>query len=349
MFMKYTLLFLFTLAISNPLWAQNDPAYTVEAYFTDTEIRAANEEFRSFLDEASAQFFESNRALWAQFAAGEITETDLRGQHGALSAAHLLKLKSKNEEIENKLFSGAYQKLLFADQNQEDNGIEEFEDDDFDLGDMDFSSFGPKARRGKGNFMLALGWHTLLNQSAVSSASYPDVNFWRSGMIELGFQYQYRLSKNNAKSPWHWNSSLSYLSQSVRWKENRYLLETGSPTFWPVSGNIRRNNFETGYIVLTTGLAYKSHKKRGLRAELAAFGGVSVDRQSYIRFRNTDRRGSTTSIITGDYGVNTFAYGMTASIGIKNIALYSRYDFSSLFRDNSQFNLHPFSIGVRFF
>lgn len=344
--MKY---FLFTMSLSVlvfKLWGQDEPGYTVEAYYTDTEIKAANREFQSFLDSIHLLFIENHKRLWNRYLQGEISEPTLRELEVQLADEQYMALKNRHIELEAELFSGIYQKLLYDEEvYDEDWGNDEPEQPMDDWADFDWSLSSPKIKRNKFSALFAFGWLSLQNRPYF----FPETNFWRSGMVEFGFFHQMRLNKVDTNAPWQWTNGLTFVQNSVRWRGNEYIIDGDFPTFASFDRPLRRNDFSVAYIVYSTGLGYRAPGKKKFYADLMGFVGYSVYRESQIRYKNEGRSGRTTQYTSGDFGVNRLCYGMTASIGIKNLVLYSRYDFSSLFRESRDVLANPWSIGVRIF
>lgn len=327
--------------------AQDNPVLTVEDYFTSTEITAMQNDNAAYFEEASNQLQRDLQATVSAVTSGTLTRE--QGDRNMSQRMEAFKASVRENQAMNlqKLYSGGYQHLLF----QEDPGLvdqavseeEEWGDDDT-AEDLTMDMPTPGKKRFTASTVLGVGFHTLLNHPSTA----PGINFFQSGMFDVGILGRVRLSKTNEKSPFFANLGLSYVFNSIRWEGNEYLLDRDVPTFTPSPQNLRRNDFENGYITLTAGLAYIQSKKRGLLFEVNAFAGYNVHSNNTIRFR-TPENGRAIHTTYGKYGVNDFSYGLTAAIGLKNFAIYSRYDLSTLFRNSDGFGGQPFSIGVRFF
>jgi hypothetical protein len=329
------------------LLAQDNPVLTVEDYFTSTEITAMQNDNAAYFEEASNQLQRDLQATLSAVTSGNLTRE--QGDRNMAQRMEAFKTSVSENQTMNlqKLYSGGYQHLLIQedpglvdqDVSAEDDWIEDDTDDD-----MDIEMPSPAKKRFTASTVMGFGFHTLLNHPSTA----PEVNFFRSGLFEIGFLGRIRFSKDNDKSPYFANVGLSYVFNSIRWKGNEYLLDRDVPTFTPSPQDLRRNDFENGYITLTAGLAYIQSKKRGLLFEVNAFAGYNVHSNNTIRFK-TPENGRAIHTTYGKYGVNDFSYGLTAAIGLKNFAIYSRYDLSTLFRNSAGFEGQPFSIGVRFF
>ena len=329
--------------------AQDNPVLTVEDYFTSTEITAMQNDNAAYFEEASNQLQRDLQATVSAVTSGTLTRE--QGDRNMSQRMEAFKASVRENQAMNlqKLYSGGYQHLLF----QEDPGLvdqagseeEEWGDDDT-AEDLTMDMPTPGKKRFTASTVLGVGFHTLLNHPSNA----PGIKFFRSSMFEVGILGRIRFSKSNTNSPFFANVGLSYLFNGFRWEGNDYLLDRDVPTFtnWPQSLDLSRNEFENGYIVLTGGLSYIQPKKRGLLFEINGFIGYNVHTSSTIQFK-TAEKGRSIQTTYGKYGVNDFSYGLTAAIGLKNFAIYSRYDLSTLFRNSDGFGGQPFSIGVRFF
>jgi hypothetical protein len=339
---------LFIFSWVSTLIAQEDmPGYTVEGYYTYTEVAAFNEENKLHLENASARLQNEISGIMNRLKSGSINAAEADSQISQLLSNFTAENNRHQSEKETQLYSGGYQYLLYSDETiiEEEYVYEDEEnwaDDWGDMSDFDMSEYMPKPKRFYSSMVLAIGFHTLLNTPATA----PDINFFKSGLFEFGIMSRIRIGAD--KSPYWYNIGLSWVNQGVRWKGNSYLQDRETPTFTESALNLRSNRFSTSNIVLNTGFAYIQSKKRGLLLELNGFVGWNISTNSEIQYK-TPENGSKSEFIYGKYGVNRFNYGLTAAIGIKNLALYTRYDLSPLFKQNNVFDAHPFSIGIRFF
>ncbi len=325
--------------------AQEDMSAYDGNYYTYTEVAAFNEEIKLHLEAANEQLQNETREVINRLKAGSINAAEAEIQINQLLANFTSENNRYKNEKEAQLYSGGYQYLLNDETMIEEEYVVEDLESTEDWGDMeDFNmdDLMPKPKRYMSNMVLAIGFHTLLN----TPSSAPDISFFKSGMFEFGFLSRFRIGAE--KSPYWYNLGLSYVNSGVRWKGNSYLLDRDVPTFTVSPSDLRRNRFTTDNIVLNTGFAFMQNKKRGLVVELNGFLGWNVSNHNEIQYK-TPENGRKSELVYGKFGVNQFNYGLTAAIGLKRIALYTRYDLSPLFKEDNVFDAHPLSIGVRFF
>ena len=204
-----------------------------------------------------------------------------------------------------------------------------------------------KGRRTYSGFSLAFGWHTLLLENQqVEGNIYPEINFWQGGFSEIAYMLNTRIG--STKSPLYLNYGASLVYNRADISGGDYFLQNNNgPMFVDRGLDVRQSRLRTAYVNGTIGFRVAPTKRKGFHMEANAYGGVLFRTKQVIEYRSeTNERVNEERV--GNYGVNTFNYGISGAIGYNWVSVYARYDLSSLFNNNSVYDYTPLTVGFRF-
>lgn len=198
----------------------------------------------------------------------------------------------------------------------------------------------PKRKSGwKSGINFNIGFATALEGSGVPDDS-PDINFWRSAMLEYGFNFRKSLNSANTIGL---NIGLTYLYFDFDTKEQQLAYDgTKDKVKFIKDSNLKDSDFGAGYINIPVALDFKIGRK--LNLAIGGFGAIRTNSFSSSELKtDLDERIDINS--NAKYNMNPFIYGGRINIGTKTAGLYIHYTANSIFKD--QYELNPFSVGLR--
>lgn len=184
-------------------------------------------------------------------------------------------------------------------------------------------------------------------------------NYKKDGYdFNVGLEFKTRLFKDNSlfylKYGLAYNFQFEYLQ-----KPNKHYVVNGNQTdYVDFSGNLKRNSiFTNSYLRIPIALELDFSKKaivqgkdvyrvnQGFKFSLGGYIGYNVDSRQTLRYEENGR--TTKRIIRGDWNVSNWEYGLMATIGYKNVGIYTTYGLNPVFRNNPTDD-KTFAIGIIF-
>lgn len=190
------------------------------------------------------------------------------------------------------------------------------------------------------------GWQD--NSTTQTGIIYPEISNWESWFFEAGGKFRTRLG--GEKSPISLHYGLTYRGNSFSLTDDYQLQNDESTgdkiaTFQPVVGNTKNTILRVGYLTLPLQVKAKLGKKGSLG--VGGYVGYRVLTNQQREFKANSEK--IREIRRDSYGANNLMYGVSASIGLKNVSLVGKYDLSNLFNENNKnYTFNLYSVGVSF-
>lgn len=192
----------------------------------------------------------------------------------------------------------------------------------------------------KMNTFFRIGFATAL-ENGTNPADAPDINFWRSAMMEIGLKFRNRL---NASGSVGLNYGVSYLYYDFDTKNQvpEYLGSKDKIIFHKQS-DLKDSDFGASYVSVPVAFDFGVSKR--LKVDVGGYIGILLNGFSSIESTTAfDQKIYTTSYAR--YNMNSFIYGVHLGFGFRNGGIYAKYNLNSMFKDT--YNLNPFSVGLQF-
>lgn len=189
------------------------------------------------------------------------------------------------------------------------------------------------------NTVMKLGFATAFEGKS-NPADVPDINFWRSAMLEVGLNFRNALNSNGTVGV---NYGINYLFYDFDTK-NQHLNYAGSKDkiAFTKDDDLKDSDFGASYLSIPVGIDFKISK---LRVDVGGYGAILLN--GFVSLEKKTALGETVFVSSyAKYNMNSFIYGARLGLGFKNIGLYANYNLNSMFKDT--YNLNPFSVGIRF-
>ena len=214
-----------------------------------------------------------------------------------------------------------------------------------------------KDKRTHSYFSIAFGFNNLMNDGDLNSIQDSDFNFGKSGFSDIGLNYKTRMFKNSGL--YYINYGLSFRSNRLRVKDNKYFVTTGENTALQVHAeSLKKVNFTNSQLVIpiffeldfskpkmtSTGKIIKFKRNNSWRVGFGGFGGINLMSTQKTNYKKDGKR--VAIIENGDFNVNRFVYGLQGQIGYKSLSFYTKYDLNDLFKQSFT-NQKNISFGVK--
>ena len=256
-----------------------------------------------------------------------------------------IEIEKELAEVEKELEESKKQK---KEEVEEQENKEEFRENfrrkfnwDWDLEREDWGWKVSKNRRTRTYFNYTLGLNNLLVKN---NAFNPDLNTWSSRTFELGIITKTRLGEKETAP--RFTYGVSYVNNNFRLNDSELVYLNNSSDaagFIPATSNITRSSFCVSYLTIPLGMEFSLSRKTVFGFNV--FGGLRLRTSKEVEY-NTELNERVREKSVAGYRVNDFAYGAKAYIGGKTFSVFGRYDVSSLFRNNDDYNILAF--GIRF-
>lgn len=177
-----------------------------------------------------------------------------------------------------------------------------------------------------------------------------------SGFVELGWIWETRLSRTSNFT--RFNYGLSFQWNKLNVKDDLYFVQDGDETRleeFPVG--LRKSQIRVTNLVIPIHFEFgpsrlKEYKNRiryfndnKFRVGIGGYGGVRLATQSKLRYKEEGDRVKEKS--RRNFNASNFVYGISAYVGVGQVALYAKYDLNPLFKDQ-MVDQHNISLGLRF-
>ena len=177
-----------------------------------------------------------------------------------------------------------------------------------------------------------------------------------SGFVELGWIWETRLFKNSNFA--RINYGFSFQWNKLNMKEDQYFVQNGDVTTlenFPVS--LKQSQFRVTNLVFPVHFEFGPWTKREynnriryqtfdkFKFGIGGYGGLRIGTQQKLRFE--DNGDNVKEKTRRNFNASNFVYGLSAYVGVGDIALYAKYDLNPLFK-NQAVDQNNLSLGVRF-
>lgn len=212
------------------------------------------------------------------------------------------------------------------------------------LDDDDDDNKTDKIKRTEGYSDINFGFNQLLEDGQYQVIDEPaEQKFWKSTTFELGGGWKTRIGSPYSKMYLKYGGEFSW--HNFRLKGNNVISkEAGANTgalFSADSNSISKSKFEIVYfnipVMLQLDLSALGDIDESFTLGVGGYGGVRLT--SRRRLEYNDFEGSTVkSEIKNDFYSNPFRYGAMAQIGWGSFKITAKYDFSTFFEIDKDFN-----------
>ena len=227
-------------------------------------------------------------------------------------------------------------------------------DDDDYKSDRNYKKSYDNPRRTSSQFVFAFGFNNVIVDHDFSTLTDSDYKM-DAFFFELGGSGKTRMSKK--ASILYIKYGFSFLWNNLRPSNNQYFEFDGTSASletYPVNlkNSARLRNIE---LVFPVHLEFDFTKPKvredyvryrqgkAFRMGLGGYGGFRLQTKQFIKYYQNDLKFKEKS--RGNYGVNSFIYGLSAYAGYKATSLYMKYDMNPLFKEGDERNI---SLGMRF-
>ena len=202
--------------------------------------------------------------------------------------------------------------------------------------------------------LFTLGFNnTLIDGQDIDDSPY---KLGGSGFVELGWVWQTRLFKESNFARLNYGFSLQWNKLDI--KDNQYFVQDGDQTTlqeFPL--DIKKAKFRVTNLVIPVNFEFGPSKKRdyedrlryytddNFKIGIGGYGGVRLGSQQKLIFEDEDGNRAK-SKEKRNFNTSNFVYGLSAYVGLGDIALYAKYDLNPLFKDQD-FEQNNISLGLR--
>lgn len=171
----------------------------------------------------------------------------------------------------------------------------------------------------------------------------PEIRIGSSWFTDLGLVRSSKLGGKKSKVKLQYG--ISYLVNRFSFENDiRLTRQDDTPVFVTVNNAKGNTRLNIGYLNIPLGLRVDIGKKSGI--EIGGYGGVRVSTVQTVRLREGFE--SIEEHRHSGYQLRNFILGGTATIDVSGFRLVGRYNFSSLFKDNPNYDFNTWMIGTYF-
>jgi hypothetical protein len=200
--------------------------------------------------------------------------------------------------------------------------------------------------------LFAIGFNNAISDGQGIGDIY---EFAGSGFVELGWTWTTRLFKESNFARLNYGFAFQWNKLNV--KDNQFFVQNGNQTTieeFPVE--LKQSQLRITNLVFPMHFEFGPSKKRELddrirystndkfKIGIGGYGGVRLATQQKLRYKDNGDR--VKDKIRRNYNASNFVYGLSAYVGIGDVALYAKYDLNSLFK-NQTVDQHNISLGLR--
>jgi len=208
--------------------------------------------------------------------------------------------------------------------------------------------------RTKNKLLLAVG----LNNTLIDGQSLEDSPYTIAGsrFFELGWLWETRLFKNSHFTRINYGFSFQWNKLDI--KNDQFFVQEGNvTTLQDFPGELNRAKFRVANLVFPVHFEFGPYKKKDyknriryntwdqFKVGIGGYGGFRLGSRQKLRFKEDGNRVKQKQ--KRNFNTSNFVYGLSAYVGIGNIALYCKYDLNPLFK-NQAVDQNNISLGVRF-
>ncbi len=182
-----------------------------------------------------------------------------------------------------------------------------------------------------------------------------DFKIGGSRFAELGWEWETRVFKNS-----NWlrvNYGFSFQFNGLKPTDNRFFIDNGEETVLQVhSQELKKSKFRVDNLVFPVHFEFGPSKKvekekyiryhtyNQIKVGIGGYAGFNLGTRQKLRY---EANGETIEEkLKSSYNTSDFIYGLSGYVGLKNMALYAKYDLNPLFKNNP-IKVHNLSLGIR--
>jgi len=222
------------------------------------------------------------------------------------------------------------------------------------LGNHTVRNYEHNVKRTTSQFLFAIGANRMVTDGdGIDTDNYK----WNSDFYEWGFTWNTRMLKNN--NLLHLRYGFSLQSNNFRPKDDKiFALVDGQTVLTPSGIDLDVSRLRIVNLVVPVHLEFDFGGKKvngdktyfpvqdGFRVGIGGYAGFNVKEKQIIKFENEDGN-NVKQRTKGSFNANDFVYGVSAYVGIGDIALYAKYDLQTVFSKND-IDQNNLSFGMRF-
>jgi len=208
-------------------------------------------------------------------------------------------------------------------------------------------------KRTTSQFLFAIGANRMVNDGEIDTDNFK----WNSDFYEWGVTWNTRMLKNSNLLHVRYGLSLQY--NNFRPKDDKvFALVNGQTTLMPSGIDLDLSRLRIVNLVVPVHLEFDFGGKKtngdktyypvqdGFRVGIGGYAGFNVKEKQIIKFENEDGN-DVKQKTKGGFNANDFVYGVSAYVGIGDVALYAKYDLQTIFSSND-IDQNNVSFGIRF-
>jgi len=223
----------------------------------------------------------------------------------------------------------------------------------------DFLDFFDKSRRKRNvqtrsNLYVNVGFNHALSEDNEIGSLY---RFWGSSFIEVGLQFNTRLSRNS--DMFRLGYGVSLVTRSLRINDDRIFVTNDNITRLidnPTQFNIDKSYFRQAAILLPVHLeigsgdkkqfadgVYRYDRDNGITGGIGGFIGYTYSPTMSYEY---EREGRDVNVnIVGDYEINRFEYGLSGYVNLGSLGFFAKYNLNTIF-DGADLDENYISFGI---
>ncbi|MFT5847908.1 MAG: hypothetical protein ACJARX_002474 [Psychroserpens sp.] len=289
----------------------------------------------------------------------EVESINKRLENGDISKAEAENLKKEAAKkrafnIENRI-TIIDNRIALLERN--DFGYSDESVEIFTIGNViNFSSKNrPRAydKRTSSYFVFAAGFNNAIGDGQKIGDDY---SFMGSGFVELGVAWSTRVFKDNNAVRLKYGFSFQW--NKLTPKNDQYFVQDGNvTTLEAFPSELTESEFRITNLVVPLHFEFGPSKKierknyyrysteTHFKFGIGGYVGFNIGTQQKLRFKEDGDR--VKQKIRRNYNATPFVYGLSAYVGVGELALYAKYDLNPMFEDQ-EFDQHNLSIGLRF-
>ncbi len=303
----------------------------------------------------------------------EVEAINIRLENGEINSEEAAKLKKKYAEkralnIENRI-SILDNKIELLKRNEEGDveidvtssgyylrigSSEETKDEFIYFGKRDEDKPKRYDRRTTSDMVFAIGFNNaLIEGEKLDDSPYKLAG---SGFVELGWAWKTRLLKNS--NALRLKYGFSFMWNKLDIKDNSYFVNNNGDIFLETfTTNIKKAKFRTTNLVFPVHFEFGPSKKierdtyfrystrNQFKVGLGGYGGFNLSTLQKLKYKVDGR--DVKDKDKGGFNTTDLVYGLSGYLAFDDIALYVKYDLSTIFKDQT-IDQNNISLGLRF-
>ena len=286
---------------------------------------------------------------------GDITAEEAQTQKEEAAQKHALNIENRLAIVTNTialLKRGEYVKTGYENDLEEDVFIR-YRDHEYTLSLFE-RKYRKYDRRTYSDFVIAVGLnHAIIDGQSLNDSPY---SIGKSRFLEMGWSWNTRVFQHTNFLRFRYGVSFQF--NGLGPKDNMYFVRNDDQTNLEVfPENLDKSKFRMDNLVLPfyfefgpsrktereTYFRYSTQKK--FKIGVGGYAGVNLGVRQKLRYEQDGEQ--IREKIKNNYNTNNFIYGLSAYIGVGDIALYAKYDINPIF-NSAVTDQNNISLGLRF-